>query len=289
MTDQTFEEQVELSSLDNIQADGISIRVNGQIIKFVASEVQDIGVEEEIKRELTDKYEVEVASLTDQYNSLVGSLKSNFKSRNRELDKRENELDKKAREIVSLPIIREEDTVTGLSVSVRSRTSGGFLWSFITVYSPKYVNKSVIDPVFGKRLMTPIRIFIFTDNNWKITEVRLVKLINCDKFAHYHVTGSSDCWGGMKFSGLDVSTSEKALTVIRDVRLVLESINRGSIGNRAPKGLPRLATLEKHLKNERTDPENDKRDKTTASRRNDRVGYGSEENEALSDELWSTA
>jgi hypothetical protein len=212
------------------------------------------------------------------------------RQRNRELDRREKDLEERAKKIVTLPVLTEKETKAGLSVS--SRGANGYLWSFITVYSPKYMNSKIIDPTFAKRLTTPIRIFLYTDTRWKITEVRLVKLINCEKFDHYHLSGSSDCWGQMKKSGTDVSTPQKALDVIRDVRLVLESINRGSIGHSSPKGLPRIGTLEKHLLSTRPDPQNDARgeaDTSAASRRNDRVGFDSEQEATLDEQLWTTA
>lgn len=284
MTERTFEEQVQLSSLSNIKTDGITIRVGNQIVKFVASETQDILVEDEVKNELREGYNAEVEKLKEQYNTLVRSTKDQAKQRTRELDRREEELNRKAREIVALPVLNDKHVRQGLTVSKQS--GSGYLWSYICVYAPKYVNNKVIDPNFAKRLMTPIRIFVYTDDNWKVTNVKLVKLINCDKFEHYHSMSSGrDCWGGMKFSGEIVDTPDKALKFLKDVQIVLETVNRMSIANRSPKGLSRLATLENHLLNDRPDPQNNKRE-TTASRRNERAGFDENVNEEVTGALW---
>jgi hypothetical protein len=283
--DGNYEEQVELSSLENIKSDGITIRVGGQIIKFVADEVQDIGVEEEVRKELQEQYEQEHQNLVRQFDEFKNMVQDQVNRKNREIRDREKELEKRIRENVSLPVLNEDLARQGLTVS--ARTSGrGYLWSLVCVYAPKYINNKIIDPNFAKRLMTPIRIFVYTDSNWRVSEVKLVKLINCEKFQHYHSMDSgSDCWGGMKFSGEVLDTADKALKFIRDVQIVLETINGASIGNRAPRGLSRLATVEKHLLNERPDPENNKRS-TTASRRNERAGFDESVNEEVTGELW---
>ncbi len=282
----TFEDEVELSSLDNIKADGISIRVGGQIIKFVANDVQDILIEDEVKNELKEQYNKEVDTLKEQYNTLKDTLKTQVRQKNRELDKRESDLRQKIRDADSLPTINMSQMETGLTVS--KRNSRGYIWSFICVYAPRYVSDKIIDPSFAKRLMTPIRIFVYTNQDWEATDVRLVKLINCQKFQHYHsMSEATDCWGDMKFSGTRLDTPEKAIDFMRTVQNTLETINRMSIGNRAPKGLSRLTTVEKHLLDERPDPENNTRT-TSASRRNDRAGFDADVNSGETTDTWST-
>ena len=285
MTEPTFDEQVELSSLDNIKAEGISIRVGGQIVKFVADETQDISVEEEVRNELREQYNAEVDNLRESTNSLTEALKAEFLHRNKRLETKEEELAKRLREVATLPTVSEDFAHKGLSVS---KCEGrGYLWSYICVYAPKYVSNKIIDPTFAKRLMTPIRIFVYTDDNWKATDVKLVKLINCSKFQHYHSLDQySDCWGRMKYSGELLDTPDKALMFFRNTQIVLETINRMSIGERAPKGLSRLATVEKHLLDERPDPENNKR--TTTSKRNERAGFDETVNDGVTAELWTT-
>ena len=284
MSEPTFEEQVQLSSLDNIKTEGISIRVGNQIVNFVAAETQDILVEDEVKNEMREGFDTEVKRLSEQYKGLVGSLKDQYKSRNRDLDKRETDLRELMRQNVQLPVLTEKIMRKGLTVSRRDRDDG-YVWSLTCVYAPKYVSNKIIDPAFAKRLMTPIRIFIYTDNNWKITEVKLVKLINCEKFSHYHsLSGNRDCWGEMKFQGEHVETPEKALRFLQQVQMVLETINRLSIGTSSPRGLSRLSTVEKHLLDKRPDPENDKR--TGASRRNERAGFDDSVNDEATAELW---
>lgn len=282
----SFEEEVELSSLDNIKAEGISIRVGGQIVKFVADEVQDIPVVDEIRNEMTEKYDAEVAKLQSSVEQLKGSLKQQVSDRNHELDKREKELQRKLRENVSLPTIIEDQMKSGLSVARRKSNRGGYVWSFICVYAPKYVNEKIIDPNFAKRLMTPIRILVYTDDNWKSSEVRLVKLINCEKFEHYHLSGSSDCWGEFKQSGTLVDTPDKALAFYKTIQTVLETVNQMSIGTSSPKGLSRFTTIEKHLLKDRPDLPKQKKS-TAASKRNDRAGFDESVNDEATGEVWS--
>jgi hypothetical protein len=290
--ERTFEEQVELSSLENIKTEGISVRVGNQIVHFEAANVQDITVEQEVRNEFQEGYDAEVQKLARQYDDLKDTLKDQYLTKNQELDRKERDLNKRLSETVQLPTITEDFLRKGLSVSRRNEgyrgDHSGYLWSYVCVYAPKYVSNKVIDPAWAKRLMTPIRIFVYTDAKWGVTEVRLVKLINCDKFQHYHsLSRSSDCWGGMKFSGEVVDTPEKALAFIKNIQIVLETINRMSIGQRAPKGLSRLATVEKHLLSDRPDPENNGRS-TTNSRRNDRAGFDESVNDEVTAELWTT-
>ncbi len=281
----SFEDNVELSSLDNIQADGISIRVGGQIINFVAADVQDVLVKDEVMLEFTQKYDDEVVKLHQQVDELKNSLKEQVLKKNRELDDREQKLEIQLRESKTLPTITETQMRQGLTVS--TRRGRGYIWSYICIYAPKYVSEALIDPAFAKRLMTPIRIFIYTDENWKTTDVRLVKLINCDKFDHYHsMSDERDCWGDMKVSGFLMDDAEKALTFIRSIQSSLETINRFSIAQRAPKGMSRLVTVEKNLINNPSDKKEDKGSSTSASRRNDRTGFDADVNNT--EEVWST-
>ncbi len=282
--DTSFEEQVQLSSLHDIEAQGISIRVGNQIIKFMASDKQDILVEDEVKNELQVQYDEEYDKLKGQYDTLLQSTKDQARTRTRELDSREKELRDRSRELVMLPTLSEEHVRAGLTVSKAGDRR--FLWSYICVYAPKYVSDKIIDPNFAKRLMTPIRIFMYTDADWKVTSLKLVKLINCEKFQHYHATGgNSDCWGEMEYSGEMVDTPDRALTFIKRVQAVLETINRFSIGNDSPRGLSRLSTVENNLLSERPDPQNDKRS-GTVGRRNDRAGFDENVNAGASDDLW---
>lgn len=283
-----FEEDLELSSLDNIKSDGMTIRVGGQIIKFVASEVQDVGVEGEIRSELESKYNEEYVKLKDQFDNFKSMVQDQVNQKNREIKDKERELQEMLRNNVALPTITEKHMKAGLTVS-KQTGDRGYLWSYICVYAPKYINNKVIDPTFAKRLMTPIRIFVYTDSDWKVSNVKLVKLINCDKFHHYHsMSGARDCWGGMKYSGEVVDTPEKAVKFMKDVQIVLETINGLSIGNRAPKGLSRLATVEKHLLDERPDPQNNGRSSNSGAgaRRNERTGFDETVNDSVTGELW---
>ncbi len=284
--EESFEEQVQLSSLHDIKSEGISIRVGNQIVKFVADETQDILVEDEVKNEMQEQFDAEYDRLKETYNVLVQSTKDQLRQRTRDLDKRENELSDMQKNLVQLPVLTETHTRQGLSVSRRDDSRGGYLWSYICVYAPKFINSKVIDPNFAKRLMTPIRIYVKADSNWKVTEVRFVKLINCDKFHHYHsMGGDSDCWGDWKYSGELVDTPEKALRFIRDIQAVLETINRLSIGQEAPRGLSRLSTVENHLLDERPDPQNDKRT-GAAAKRNERAGFDENVNADATGDMW---
>jgi len=286
MTERTFEEQVQLSSLHDIKAQGISIRVGNQIVKFVADETQDILVEDEVRNDFQTQYDAEYDKLKAQYDSLVKSTKEQAKRVTQELDSREKALRELARNTVQLPVLTESHIRQGLAVSRSGDGNNGYLWSFICIYAPKYVNDKVIDPGFANRMMTPMRIFINTDSSWKVTNVRLMKLINCEKFQHYHSTGSNrDCWGEMKYSGEVLDTPEKALIFIRRVQSVIETINRFSIGNGTPRGLPRLSTVEQHLLSERSDPQNNARG-GDASKRNERAGFDATVNQEATADLW---
>lgn len=284
--DGNFETDLELTNISDIKSTGLSIRVGNQIVKFVADDVQDIPVNEEVENELRAHYKDAVDTVNKQWADFKTVVQEQVRQKNQELDVRERELNEKAKQVVTLPVLNANMLQQGLTVA--KNNGNGYMWSYICVYAPKYVNDKIIDPVFAKRLMTPIRIFVTTDDNWKATRVKLVKLINCEKFEHYHsLSGNRDCWGGMKYSGILVDTPESALKFMHDVQIVLETVNEMSIGNRAPKGLSRFTTLTKHLLKERHDPQNDKR--STVSRRNDRSGFDATVNDSVSENLWDSS
>jgi len=231
--------------VDNIKADGITVRVGNRVM--VMSVTDEVSLPED---DLKKEYEEKLAEAKSQTNEIIDRHKSDlneaYRVKARELDKKIKEYEEKIRERITIPPVSREFADQGLSVAGDGR--GRIYWYFNCVYAPKYVNNKRIDPKFAKRLMTPICIEIRANSDFKVENIRVVKIIGHQKFRHYHsLSNSSDCWGDFTYSGVDVSDQEKALDMAKKSLVVLETINEYSLGTRNPRGLSRFDTIKKHL------------------------------------------
>lgn len=283
--DKTVEDVFSPQDITNIQADGISIRSGNKIIKLQVTEEVVIDDTEMIKKELEEKFTEEYRKLTQQFSDYKDQAKHSLREEERKLARKQRELDKLMNETTHLPPLTKTHLHAGLAVAKNER--GGLTWSFKTVYAPKFVGNRRIEPNFAKRLVTPICIEV-TTNNGKVSSLVVRQILGNKKFHHYHsMSTSSDCWGNFKFEGVSASTPDDMITFCREVSLLLETINDMSIGTSNPRGLSRLATVEKHLLDAEEKAE-DKAAKTTTNSRNSRAGVDLEAQAAAADNVWST-
>lgn len=277
-----FDDTVNTPSVDDIKAEGITVRSGNKLLKFTVSE-EVVLPEDELKQEYSERMDVIVKKLTNDCSEYRTTLKTSYDMKVQELDEKLRKLRDKERSVSVLPDIHPLHASQGLSV-----VSDGdkIIWYFNCVYNPKYVNEQRIEPAFAKRLMTPITIAITTIND-KVSNLKVKKIIGHEKFHHYHsMSNSSDCWGGFSYSGDIVNDADQALVYARKVLLLLDTINEFSLGRRNPKGLSRFNTIKNHLL-EKDEVSEDK--KTQINSRNARSGFNTDINDEISNDMvWNT-
>ncbi len=279
--DKNFGDVISDPDLSSIKTDGFSLRSGNKILKFSLTE-ETITPEDEIRDELELKFKEELESIKAEFDNHKDNMKKALDIQVRKLRKEGLELKKQLKNVNRLPNINSHHTTKGLSVA---NHNDGLKWYFKCVYAPKYINTSVIEPAFAKRLMTPISLEMKTDGNGKVIFIKVMKIIGDEKFKHYHDMGSSDCWGdSFKPSTNIINTPDEAIDLFKKALVILETINEFSLANRTPKGLSRFNTLKNHLVEGKEKPTPKK---STVTSRNARTGFDESVNEDLSDNIWT--
>jgi hypothetical protein len=282
--DDNIGSELDVDTLKDIKADGINIRVGNKIMYLTVTDEVSLP-EDDLRKEYEKKLEEAYGDIKSVVNKHKDDLTEAYKIKERELNNKIEEYNRKARSIKSMPEILRNEAAQGLSAAIDDG-SNNVIWYFNGVYAPKFINDRRIDPKFAKRLMTPITIAIYTNHDMKVDEIRVLRIIGHDKFYHYHsISRSSDCWGDFKYSGEDVSTAEKAIELAKKALVVLETINEFSLGTQNPRGLSRFNTLKNHLlkKDEVAEEVNNN------NSRNSRAGITTDVNNNLAEEanVWS--
>lgn len=285
--DKKVEDVFTKGDIEGIQADGISIRSGNKIIHLQVTEEVVVDDTDLIKKDLEIKFEEQYKELEDQFIEYKQQMIYSIDQEKRKIENKQRELDKLMSENQILPNLTEDLFHQGLSVAIRSE--GGLIWSYKTVYAPVFIGKRKIDPVFAKRLVTPICIECITNSTGKIINLITRQILGNKKFYHYHaMSQNSDCWGNFTYSDKTITDPDEMLDFLKNARDVLDVINDMSIASRTPRGLSRLGTIEKHLLDPEDNPENE-RIKLTSNSRNSRSGVDMEERQDESEStIWST-
>jgi len=270
--------------VDSIVSDGITLRSGNKLFSFSVVE-ENILPDDDIKKEYQEKVDSMFETMKREAQTYKDQLKQAFDLKNDILTEKISEYKEKIKDASPMPEISTVYADKGLSVA---KSEEGLKWYFNCVYAPKYINNKIIDPAFAKRLMTPITIEITTNNEDKVTNIRVLKIIGHTKFRHYHsLSSTSDCWGDFKYAGEVIGNADKALIFATKVLLLLETINEYSLGTSNPKGLSRFSTLKKHIIED--SDVSDENKKSTINSRNERSGFGVDVNDEISrDMVWST-
>lgn len=276
------------TDLNSIQANGISIRCGNKLIRMSVTEETVISDEQSYREDLKKEFDVAYMGLVKQFDEYKSQMREALNTEKMKIKRTQEELDRRLKQTVVLPTLTDFHLKQGLSVYVGP--DGGRLWSFKTVYAPKWVGNRRIEPDFAKRLVTPVIINLITRADGACHSMIVRQYMGDRKFIHYHSTSeTSDCWGTFKFSGSPANTPEEAMELCKKASFLLEVINDASIANRNPRGLSRYDTLCKHLLP--ADAEGDEavaaRANTTNSR-NERSGVTSTANAEVSENVWST-
>jgi hypothetical protein len=281
-----WEETIGTTDVESIKADGITVRTGNRVIRMQVVEDTTIP-EDDIKKELEEKFREELVRMRDSFETYKSSMKETLAMHRGRFKEKEALLQVELSRINKLPNINDSHADQGLSVVNNNNTrDGGLVWYFKCVYNPKYVNGTQIDPAWAKRIMTPVTIVMKTNSENQVTQVKIVKIIGHQKFMHYHsMSQSSDCWGDWRVSGKVVETPEDAIKVFKDALMVLETINEFSLGDRTPTGLSKFDTIKKHLVQ---DGEVAADSRTAINSRNNRSGFDTDVNDDVAADVWST-
>jgi len=229
-------------TLDDIQSQGLTLRIGGKVVKFEMTGETTLP-EEEIRKEYAQKLSEKLQSIKSVLNEKMSEMSYMADEARRDYEKKEKQLNDKLKMAKPMPDITFEHAKAGLSV-VKGSNAGELYWMYQGIYWPKFVDNRPISPAYIKKMITPITLTIATKDD-KVMSVTTRKTIGLGKFDHYHNTGSGDCWGSWKFAP-SFKSPEDILGICKDAMAVLENINGNSLANRNPSGLPTYAAVRKN-------------------------------------------
>jgi hypothetical protein len=238
----SVEKTMSTLTLDDIQSQGLTLRIGGKVVKFEMTGETSLP-EDEIRKEYAQKLTEKLKSIKDSLNEKMSEMAYMADEARRDFEKKERALNDKLKMAKPMPDITFEHAKSGLSV-VKGTNMGELFWMYQGIYWPKFVDNRPISPTYIKKMITPITLTIATKDN-KVTSVTVRKTIGLGKFDHYHNTGSGDCWGSWSFEK-SWSTPNDILGICKDAMAVLENINGNSLANRTPAGLPTYAAVRKN-------------------------------------------
>jgi hypothetical protein len=236
-------EQLESIDVDNIHADGVTLRLGNRILKLVHQEDIPTNIEDEVREEFRAKLAEKLEVIKRNINDKVYQMSEFVNTLRREYESKEAVLERKLRETYMMPEITHRHAQSGLSV-VRGSRPNQFIWIYQGFYWPKFVDRRAIEPAYVKKMMSNILIVVKTKDSY-VTDVTTRKLQDFEYFQHYHQS-NPDCWGKWHWKET-WRTPDDIIAIAQEAQVVLENINTGSIANRTPRGLPRQETLLRHL------------------------------------------
>lgn len=264
-------------TIDDIQSQGLTLRIGGRVVKFEMTEEVSLP-EEEIRKEYAAKLSEKLQSIKSVLNEKMSEMAYMADEARRDYEKKEKQLNDKLKAAKPMPDISFDHAKAGLSV-VKGGGAGELFWMYQGIYWPKFVDGKPILPAYVKKMITPITLVISTKDS-KVVSVTTRKTIGLAKFDHYHNTGSGDCWGSWNPKPT-WSTPDDILSICREAMAVLENINGQSLAKRNPTGLPTYATV---LKNSGTATTTT----TTLNKVDERIGVTDETSRDTVGGSWTT-
>jgi hypothetical protein len=235
--------EIDSVNIDEIKLDGITIRAGSKLVRLEVVHEEVIEVEDEIREEyrikLRGKLQEIKTRLTDKINDVM-AMTSRVRA---EAEAKERELNEKIRTIKAMPEITWDQAKAGVSI-VQGERRDEICYLIRGIYYPQFVNERPLDPTYAKKLISPI-IFFFKTVGDKITEFSTRKPQNLTYFPHYHQQ-NPDCWGEFKYDRRFKNIND-LIKIKNDAEAVLQNVNTNSIASSNPRGLPRKATLLRHI------------------------------------------
>lgn len=230
----------------DVKLDELTIRAGGKLLKFELVSNNPLSIEDEVREELKVKMTKKLQSIKTHINNKITEMSTFVTEIRRSFEQKEREFNKKIQNSKLMPDIKWSHAQRGLSV-VQGRKDE-YIWLVQSIYWPKFINKQKIKRDYQKKLITPIIIMIETAGD-RVIRVSTRQPMGLDYFQHYHQS-NPDCWGSWAYPK-EWKTPDDILQIAGQAQAVLETINTGSIANQTPRGLPRKATVARHLEDER--------------------------------------
>lgn len=246
---QEMETTLDGINIDDVQSEGMTIRIGGKVVKLQVTE-EVILPEDEIRAEYSAKLTEKLQQIKGILNEKMSEMTYMVEQNKQDYEEKERELQQRLSEANLMPNITYDQAKAGLSVVKGHKDYRGeadcLTWLYQGVYWPKFVDGNPIEPKYAKRLISPVTLEIVTIKD-RVRNVTVRKTIGLGKFRHYHAMGGdSDCWGQWRIPS-NWAEPKDILDIAQHAMGVLENVNTSSPGDRSPSGLPRLNTLSEHI------------------------------------------
>ena len=250
---------LESIDIDTLKSDGVRLSIGGKTFKFKDLEVIDNeNVEDKIRAEYKEKLNQQQQRIRDKINQKINQLLVMHQQKQKELDRKEEQLKQKYSQAAMMPEITSSHMNRGLSVA-KGDSNNELIWVYRGVYNPRFIiyypenkvsernkKKKPIPARLVKRMKSDMLILIKTKDNRVLSVVTRKLRANrgggLSPFPHYHQQTNQDCWGSWKHPK-EWKTPDDILRIAQEAESILETINHGSIANQSPAGLSRLNTI----------------------------------------------
>ena len=253
-------------SVEDIQLDGVQMRVGNRLVRLEVVSDQPIDIEDDIRKEYRKKLNDKLSNVKDVVNKKFSEMISSVGVLKEEVKRKEQDLSRRLAEANIMPPINMNHAEQGLSVvGSRGNTDKSRLtWLVQGIYWPKFLDGKQIEPQYQKKMISSITFVIETEEN-RVLGVSTRMPLGLGYFSHYHQS-RPDCWGNWHWP-VTYETPDDIIAIAREAEGVLENINTGSLANHTPTKLPRINTLKRHLTAERQE--------VTVNGRSERTGVDS--------------
>lgn len=235
--------QLDGVDVDAIKTEGVTVRVGNKLMKLELVSEDPLSVEDEIRKEFREKLTSQLQKIKERINTKITEMSEFVSTIKREYERKEKDLQERLNKSQPMPDVNYTLASKGLSVA-KGNYKDEIIWLVQGIYWPKYVDYVPIESRYSKKMLSSV-VFMIETTRDKIMRVSTRKPLGLDYFSHYHQS-SPDCWGNWKHAA-KWKKPEDIIQVAREAEVVLENVNTGSIATNSPRGLPRKATLMRHL------------------------------------------
>ena len=262
--------------INSVTSEEVSLRVGNKLFHLVPSAEEPLAIEDQIRKEIQSKAALKITKIGEEIKNRMSEISGMVSSFKDEYERKEAILKDTLSKSAPMPEITWDHAQQGCSL-VKGRNRGELIWLVKRLYNPKFIDKDAIEPLYVKKLMTNIYIAVKTTDN-RVMSVTTHYMSSLEAFEHYHQS-HPDCWGSWKKPDT-WKTPDDIIKIANDAISVLERINTMSIASRAPRLMPRLETLRKHILRGKRDIKTEIHIDTTMARE----GIGTEIQNA---DMWS--
>jgi hypothetical protein len=217
--------------------------MGNQVFQLVATQTEPLVVEDQIKKEYQEKLTERLKKIGEQIQTRFTEISSMVSSYKDEYERKEKILTDKLSKASPMPDVTWEHAERGLSV-VKGNEVGKLIWLVKRIYNPITVDRLPIEPAYIKKLRADIFVAITTKDN-KVVGICSREMSGLRYHDHYHQS-NPDCLGSWSYNK-EWKTPEDLLKLADDFCAVMSNVNTMSIAHRAPRGLPTLNTLRRHV------------------------------------------